>query len=253
MTNIKFSNLPPGTVNIPSSNDVNNGGFKDLIQIPWTGSEWRRKDSLEITHGDTTNWNSDTSYSVLRTGNMYNPSDTTGLQLHAQSGSSHKVIYEMYGNSRWMPASVFNGLGFETKFERVAGNSNHDLYLRKYAVIFAHRTTSQYRVWAWDTGNTDRPSGNYRYDKIHSGFADVADIRSWGPDWLFQGIAIWVYNNGGINTTTSKLTVYNLKIGHKYSTVGGQYRYLPLARRAYGSRNMHPDGGSFAVFSDPYV
>ena len=240
----------PGTVNIPSSNDVNNGGFKDLLQVQWTDSVWRYKSSLSITHGDTTRWVSDTNYSITRQANLYTPSSSQGLEIYAESGDEHKVIYEIHGNSRWMPASVFNGLGFETKFEHVADGKNHELYLRKYAVIFANKNTSSYRIWAWDTGNTDRPDGDYRYDKIHSSYADVATIRNWGPDWLFQGLAIYLYTNKGVGTTDSKLTLFNLKIGHKFSTVGGQYRYLPAGKRAYSKRDASINN---VPFQDPFA
>ena len=161
----------------------------------------------------------------------------------------------MYGDGRWMPASVWYGLGFESKYNRSGGNSNHDLFIKKYAAIFTHRTSSSYRFYGWNTGNTNRPSGEYRYDKIHSSMSSTTEIRNWGPDWLFQGILIQFANNGGSGSTQSTVEVYNLKIGHKYSTVGGQYRYLPVTTRSWSARDKHPVNGTAKIcgFTNPYT
>ena len=252
MANKDFKTLP-GTIEIPNTQDVE--VFKRIDQVRWTGWQWRYKGSVNITHGDTGRWDSESAYSIQRQDNIYAPQSSKGLKVYSNSGSSHESNIEMYGDGRWMPASVWYGLGFESKYNRSGGNSNHDLYIKKYAAIFTHRTSSSYRFYGWNTGNTNRPSGEYRYDKIHSSMSSTTEIRNWGPDWLFQGILINFANNGGNSSTQSTVTVYNLKIGHKYSTVGGQYRYLPLGTRAFDDRNKHPVNGTqkFATFGNPFT
>lgn len=253
MANKAFKTLP-GVVDIPNSQNVEQ--FKSIIQPRWTGFQWRRINAIDITHGPAVGrWNSEAAYSVQREDNPYDPSPDKGFKLYSSSGSAHESVYEMYGNGRHMPASVWNGLGFESKFNRISGNDKHDLYIKKYAASFSHRTNnSSYRFYGWDTGNTNRPSGGYRFDKIHSSSSFTSDIRSWGPDWLFQGLIIQFGNNTGGSDTQSEVTVYNLKIGHKYSTVNSSYRYLPLSSRRWEDRNKHPISSErFCSFSNPFT
>ena len=244
----------PGAVDIPNSQDVEQ--FKRIIQPRWTGFQWRYKGAIDITHGPAKGrWGSESAYEIIRQDNPYDPSGDKGFKLYSNSGKAHESVYEMYGNGRYMPASVWNGLGFETKHRRTGGNSNHDLYIRKYAAAFTHRTNNNsYRFYGWDTGNTNRPGGDYRFDKIHTSSSYTSEIRGWGPDWLFQGLIIQFKNNGGNGNTQSHVTVYNLKIGHKYSSIGSQYRYLPLASRAWEERDMHPiNSQRFGRFSNPFT
>jgi hypothetical protein len=252
MANKDFKTLP-GTIEIPNSQNVEQ--FKQISQARWTGSQWRHKGNVIITHGDTGTWSSDNSYRIDRQENMYDPSSSKGLKVYSSSGESHESNYESYGNGRWMPASVWYGLGFESKYNRSGGNDKHDLYIKRYAAIFVHRTSSSYRIYGWNTGNTNRPSGEYRFDKIHSSMSSTTEIRNWGPDWLFQGILIQFANNGGSGSTQSTVEVYNLKIGHKYSTIGGQYRYLPVTTRSWSARDKHPVNGTSRLcgFTNPFT
>ena len=253
MANKDFKMLP-GTIEIPNSQDVEQ--FKRIAQARWTGSQWRKKGALIITHGDTGTWSSDDSYRIDRQEDMYNSSYSKGLKVYSDSGDSHQSNIESYGNGRWMPASVWYGMGFESKHVRDSGNSNHDLYIKRYGAVFVRRTSSEYRIYGWNTGYTNRPSGtNLRFDKIHSSESGTAEIRRWGPDWLFQGIVIGFANNGGNSSTQSTVEVYNLKVGHRYSLTGGQYRYLPLGTRSFDDRNKHPvtNTQKFAPFRNPFT
>ena len=252
MANKDFKTLP-GTIEIPNSQNVET--FKQIDQVRWTGWQWRNKGSFTVTHGDKGTWGSESAYAIQRQDIIYAPESSKGLKVYGNTGNSHEQNFEMYGDGRWMPASVWYGLGFESKYRRSGGNSNHDLYIKRYAAIFTHRTSSSYRFYGWNTGNTNRPGGEYRFDKIHSSMSSTTEIRNWGPDWLFQGLIIQFANNGGAGSTQSSVEVYNLKIGHKYSTVGGQYRYLPLGTRSFSDRNKHPVNGTskIAHFSNPYT
>ena len=244
----------PGTIEIPNTQDVEQ--FKRIAQARWTGWEWRKKGSVTITHGDTGTWSSDDAYAIQRQDIVYDPSSSKGLKVYSDAGSDHVSNIEMFGNGRWMPASVWYGMGFESRHVRTGGNEKHDLYIKRYAAIFTHRTSSSYRFYGWNTGNTNRPSGtDYRYDKIHSSMSSTTEIRNWGPDWLFQGLLIGFANNGGGQKTQSYVEVYNLKIGHKYSTLGGQYRYLPAATRSWSARDKHPVNGTSRIcgFSNPFT
>ena len=253
MANKDFKTIP-GTIEIPNSQNVET--FKSIAQVRWTGWQWRKKGAVNITHGATGTWGSDDSYRIDRQEDMYNSSSSKGLKMYSSSGEPHEANIEMYGNGRYMPASVWYGLGFESRHVRTGGNSNHDLYIKRYAAVFTHRTGSNYRFYGWNTGNTNRPSGtDYRFDKIHSSSSSTTEIRNWGPDWLFQGLIIGFANNSGIGSTQSTVEVYNLKVGHKYSTVGGQYRYLPLSTRSWNDRNKHPvtNTQKFATFTNPFT
>ena len=253
MANKDFKTLP-GTIEIPNSQDVEQ--FKRITQARWTGSQWRKKGALIITHGATSTWASDDSYRIDRQEDMYNASQSKGLKVYSNSGSSHVANIESYGNGRWMPASVWYGMGFESRHVRTGGNEKHDLYIKRYGAVFVRRTSSEYRIYGWNTGNGNRPSGtDYRFDKIHSSMSSTTEIRNWGPDWLFQGILIGFANNGGTGSTQSTVEVYNLKVGHRYSLTGGQYRYLPLGTRSFDDRNKHPvtNTQKFASFGNPFT
>ena len=253
MGNINFGKLIPGTISIPSSLEE----FKRASQVRWTGSAWRYKGKVTATHGPAKGtWNSEESYGVQRQDNMYDKSQDKGLLISGSSGSDHESNYELYGDGRWMPASVWNGLGFESRHVQKGGNGKHNIYIKRYGAVFTHRTqNNNYRIYGWNTGNSNRPSGtDYRFDQIASSTSDTSEIRGWGPDYLFQGIVIQFANNSGNSTTQSEITIYNLKIGHKYSTIGGEYRYLPLGTRKWDERDKHPtDSQRFCHFSDPFT
>ena len=219
----------PGTVEIPTSLNT----FKNTLQAVWTGSSWRSKGTFSPTHGDTSSWPGSSSYAIERQGSLYLPSDTSGLRMGSNAGNSHTSNYESYGDGRWMPASVFNGLGFEV-YQGSSGK--HAIYLKKWGVVFASKTSSSYRTWGFDAG-TSSPSNVYRFIEVSSSSSATSSIRSWGAGWVFQGIILHIANNSGVGTTTSHMEVYNMKVGHKFSTVGGQYRYLPPTMRPYSNRN----------------
>ena len=108
MANKDFKTLPTA-IDIPTS--LSN--FKNREQAVWSGSQWRAKGTFSPTHGDTSSWGNESSYSIERQGSLYLPSDTSGFRLGSTSGNSHTSNYESYGDGRWMPASIFNGIGFE--------------------------------------------------------------------------------------------------------------------------------------------
>ena len=253
MANKDFKTLP-GTIEIPNSQNVTQ--FRQIDQARWTGSQWRKKGNLVITHGATGTWSSADAYRIDRQEDMYTASQSKGLKVYSSSGESHKQNIESYGDGRWMPASVWYGLGFESRHVRTGGNGNHDLYILRYGAVFTHRTSNEYRIYGWNTGNGDRPSGtDYRFDKIHSSMSSTTEIRNWGPDWLFQGIVIGFANGSGPGSTQSTVEVYNLKVGHRYSLTGSQYRYLPLGTRHFDDRNKHPvtNTQKFVNFGNPFT
>ena len=48
------------------------------------------------------------------------------------------------------------------------------------------------------------------------------------------------------------MTVYNMKVGSKMSTIGGQYRYLPAGKRSYEQRDPRRGNGNIMHFTDPF-
>ena len=229
MANKAFKTIP-GTINIPNDLD----SFKTTSQVVWTGSSWRTKGTFSPGYGDTSSWPHDPSYSISRQDTMYSPTQGTGLKLTSSAGNIHKGNYELYGDGRWMAASVFNGVGFEVYQN---SGSKHAVYLAKYALVFANRDNSNYRIWGVNTGTTN-PSSGYRFIRVQSSASMVSTIRGWGPTWLFQGVILHAYNNGGAGSDDSYMEVYNMKVGSKMSTLGGQYRYLPAGKRSYDKRKV---------------
>ena len=121
-----------GTIDIPIATNE----FKDRDQVVWTGSSWRTKGTFSPGYGDTSSWKHDPSYSISRQDTMYSPQQSSGLKLSSSAGNQHEGNYELYGDGRWMPASVFNGVGFEVK---QSSSGRHAIYLKKYALVFANR------------------------------------------------------------------------------------------------------------------
>lgn len=240
MADVPFKTIA-GTIDIPSDLTA----FKTRDQVVWTGSSWRLKGAFSPGYGDTSNWPDSPSYSINRQNTMYSSQQSSGLKLTSSAGNQHEANYELYGDGRWMAASVFNGIGFEV-YQNSGGR--HAVYLKKYALVFANRDNSNYRIWGVDTG-TSSPSNAYRYIKVLSSAGMVSTIRSWGPTWLFQGIIIHAYNNGGTGTTDSYMEVYNMKVGSKMSTLGGEYRMIPAGKRRYDNRKV--TAGTVG-FNDPF-
>ena len=240
--NVPFKTIP-GTIDIPS--DLNS--FKNKDQVVWTGSSWRTKGSFTPGYGDKNHFKHDPSYSIQYQKDMYNSSDSTGLGLKGDAGNEHQGNYELYGDGRWMPASIFNGVGFEVYQD---SSEKHAIYLRYYALVFANRDGGSYRIWGVDTGARN-PSKGYRYIRVPSGSATVNSIRGWGPSWLFQGIIAHIWNNGGSGKTQSYMYIYNMKVGSKMSTIGGQYRYIPAGKRPYGQRDPRYGNGGLMNFTSP--
>ena len=231
-----------GTIDIPS----NVGDFRTRDQVVWTGSSWRHKGAFKPNYGDETTWPDDDEYTIARQGYMYSSSQSSGLKVEAYNvGKTHNVNYELYGDGRWMPASVFNGLGFEVYQSH--GNK-HSVFLKKYALVFASRDNSEYRVWGVDTGTTN-PSAGSRYIKVLSSASMVSSIRGWGPTWLFQGIIVHIANNGPTGSSSSNIEIYNMRVGSKMSTLGGQYRMIPAGKRGYDKRKAI--AGNIG-FNDPF-
>ena len=238
MANKAFPTLP-GTINIPSGlND-----FKAEKQVVWTASNWAKADSaITINYGPAAGqvWESDENFELNRQENMYQTSSNSGLRVYGNAATQRSTVFRMTGNSRWMPASVFNGIGFETLHQNVSGSWQHDLYVAEYAVHFKNRTGNGNRYYGWNTGYSESPGSNgYRFDRIPSTASDINTIRAWGSDWLYQGLVMTFRSKLGTDGTAgqSYITIYNMKVGSKFSTVGGQYRYLPLKNRSASNRD----------------
>jgi len=241
----------PTSVSIPT----NLTDFKPRYQYAWTASNsWTYKSSTVVNYGPAaTTWNSTRQLTVNRANTLYSDQSTNGFKVAVDTNGGQEAVYEMTGSSRWMPASVFNGVGFETKFETWSNNTNHRLYMAAYALHFLNRTSGGQRYYGIDAGYSDAPGHNtYRYDYINSSSSHTSTIRSWGPDWLLQGLLVsFKTATGGTGTTNSSVTLYNLKFGNLYSThSGSSYRALPLNLRPSSQRNKHADStNKFVAFN----
>ena len=249
MTNKAFPTIP-GTINIPDKLE----DFKKQQQVVWTGSSWSRTTGITVTDGPAKGdyWGSNDSFSIIHQKSMYNYDRNSGFRVFTHANTEKITVFYMNGNSRWMPASVFNGLGFETYHTHNALSRDHMLYLANYAMIFRHRTSSETRYYGWDTGYTASPGHDtYRFDRIQTSDNHVQEIRGWGSDWLYQGLVVVLKTQNAATTASSEsyIHIYNVKVGHKFSTVGGAYRYLPLKNR--GADNRDGSAGNKG-FSNPF-
>jgi len=232
MGNATFKTIP-GTIDIPT--DL--GAFKLKEQVVWSGSQWRKKGAFSPNYGFTGNFPSDDESGYLNRQDTMYASDraTSGLEIKWSAGNRHYQNYEQYGDGRWIPASVFNGIGFEIY---QSSDSQHALYVAYYALVFASKTGGTYRTFGVDTGARG-PYKGFRYLRIASNSASTNTIRSWGSSWVFQGIILHVYNDGGAQgSQNSTVNCYNMRVGSKMSTLGGQYRMLPAGKRPYSKRNV---------------
>ena len=236
MANKAFPTIP-GTINIPSGVD----NFKTEPQVVWTASDWTRVQSVSINYGPAAGqtWESNENFEIRRQENIYQPQQGSGFMVYANAATRRSTVFYTNGDSRWMPASVFNGIGFETYHQHNSGPQDHELYLAEYAVIFRSRTGNGTRYYGWNTGYTSSPGHQkYKFDRIQTSDSHVNEIRAWGSDWLYQGLVVTVRTKGGSGKSTeSYITIYNMKVGSKFSTVGGQYRYLPLKNRSASNRD----------------
>ena len=249
MTNQEFPTIP-GTIDIPG--DL--GGFKPKPQVVWTASDWSYTGGVNITDGPSAGeyWGSNDNFVVNRQENMYQPFPSSGSRFWSRAVTRERTtVFRMEGQSRWMPASVFNGLGFETLHQHNTGSTNHMVYLADYAMCFRHRTGSGKRYYGWGTGYTSATAHNgYRFDRIQTSDYHVKDIRDFGSDWLYQGMVVALRTKGsGTGTTQSYITIYNMKVGSKFTTVDGAYRYLPLKNR--GAQYRDGSVGNKG-FTDPF-
>ena len=250
MANQEFPTIP-GTIEIPG--DL--GGFKPKPQVVWTASDWSYTSGVNIDYGPSAGqyWGSDDNFQINRQENMYQPFPSSGSRFWSRAVTGERTtVFRMEGQSRWMPASVFNGIGFETYHQHIVGNTDHMLYLADYALIFRHRTGDGTRYYGLKTDHTSSPGHEgYRFDRIQSSDYHVRDIRAWGSEWLYQGLVVVLRTQGGgsAGSCESYIGIYNIKVGSKFSTVGEQYRYLPLKNRDEANR----DGSKNTKgFTDPF-
>ncbi len=239
MTNIQIKTLGP-EISIPT--DL--AGFKTKPSVVWTSSSWRDKIAFKTTHGYINEFKNDNSIAPgSGSGNLYSPQETDGIDFTVNSGTLHHGNTETVGACRWMPASVFNGCGFE-----VHQSDDHEnaIYLRQWAVIFSNRLNEGYRFWGVDCSLNFLPRKGYRYLTFPQ--SEIDSIRKWGSQYVLQGF-IFNYrtNSWPGSSRTSSLKIYNVKVGHKFSDINNNYRYLPPSKRSYANRNNVNAG-----FTDPF-
>ena len=235
MANKLFPTIP-GRIDITDDRD----DFRNQRQVVWTASDWTRLDGVTINYGPAAGtWYSNENFDLEQQGNMYQFQQDKGLILYAKADRERQTVFQMTGHSRWMPASVFNGIGFETFHQHESGSTNHDVYVAEYALVFRNRTSGSTRSYGVNTGYGMSPGdGKYRYDYIKSSDSHVNTIRSWGSDWLYQGLIMNFRTGGGyITISRSFINVYNVKVGHKFTANISDFRFLPLENRSEANRD----------------
>jgi len=243
MANVAINTVPTD-ISIP--NDLTT--FKTKPQVVWSGSSVKRKGTYTPNYGTKTQQTNDDAWgagSVSST--IYQDNGNNGLVVSTTSGKSHQVNHELYGDGRWMPASIFNGCGFEVNQN---SSDQHALYLNFYSLVFTSATSDSWRFWGVNPndGHNSGPRSGYRYLRFNSS-SDINTIRGWGKNWLFYGFILTLHTDGGAKKgQSSRLQAYNFKIGHKGSHNSSNYRMVPANKRSYNNRNKTQLG-----FSDPFV
>lgn len=226
------------------SQDVTESNFNSIPRPLWTGDDLKLIGPY-YADGGYTNHEIESDGALPPQSlnvNMYVNDENSGIIVSTKSGMTHNSNIEMTGNCRWMPASVFNGVGFRVKQDTT---ELHALYLRNYSIFLANKTLTNYYRYTIHVVNNP-VAGNYLY--ITDSTA-INDIRALGNDWLVSGLCFQVYTNGGITgADNSSIKIYDVKFGHRYSLTGGNYRVIPSPRRSYADRNKNILG-----FTDPFV
>ena len=242
MSNVAINTVPT-EITIPNSLT----DFKNRAQVVWTGSSVKAKATYTPSHGTTTRQNNDSAWgqgSVSQ--GIYQPNGNNGWVLTVTSGKSYNQNHEFHGDGRWMPASMFNGCGFEIHQN---SSSTHALYLKFYSIIF-HSDTGSWRQWGVNPndGYNSGPRSGYRYLRFNAS-SDINTIRGWGNTWKLYGFILTVHTDGGIQAgNTSTIKAFNFKVGHKGSNHSSNYRMVPAKKRSMANRNNTQVG-----FSNPFV
>jgi hypothetical protein len=246
MANKLFHTIP-GTIDI--SGNLNT--FKNTAQVIWTNNNRQQHGAFTPTHGWRTEFFTDNAHGVgdNNTVNMYSSSKENGQRwTNREIGNKHQQITEVGlqggANCRWMGANIFNGFGFEI-FQSLG--SGHALWYAGCALAFYNG--SSWRTWGHQPNDGKGKYSGYRHIYMNDS-SSINTIRGWGNSWKLTGINFWIQNDGGAGKDTSSLYIYNLRIGSKVTTLGGQYRMIPAGKRSWANRNANSGN---VPFTDPFT
>ena len=235
----------PGTIDI--SGNLNT--FKNTTQVIWTNNNRQAHGAFTPSHGWQQNFYTDNAHGVGDSGSIdiYSSNQNNGQKWTSrQIGNKHQQITEVGlqngANCRWMGANIFNGFGFEIAQTSAA---THALYYAGCALTFYNG--SSWRTWGHQPIDGKTKYNGYRYDYMNDS-SSINTIRGWGNSWKLTGIIFWIRNEGGSGKDTSSIYIYNLRIGSKFTTLGGQYRMLPAGKRSWANRNANSGN---VPFTDP--
>ena len=246
MADVPFKTIS-GTINIPGNvNDFKN----NTDQVIWTNNNRQVHNAFTPSHGWRTNFYSDNAHGVGDSGsiNIYSSNKSNGQRWTAREiGNQHEQLTEVGlqsgANCRWMGANIFNGFGFEVYQSSAA---THALYYAGCALTFYNG--SSWREWGHQPNDGKGKYSGYRYIYMNDS-SSINTIRSWGNSWKLTGIVFWARNNGGSGKDWSDLNIYNLRIGSKVTTLGGEYRMIPAGKRSWANRNANSGN---VPFTDPF-
>ena len=237
----------PGTIDISTDLTTHN----NTSQVKWVGKTWYARvagePDLTPNYGDTSTWVNDPSGYLSSSGDLYSSTSTNGMNYYGTAGRQHSQIVEMIQDmpSRWMPANIFNGIGFQV---RQTSSNSHAPYIKKWCLVFDNQSGNGVRRYGFDLNRSD-PAVTTLHLKITGNSGAAQTIRGWGNEWRLRGIACYMYQNkGGTGSGDGNVYVYNLKVGHKMTTLGGKFRMIPSGVRSYANRNMKSP-----PFTDPFV
>jgi len=225
--------------------------FKKRDQVIWTNQNRHIHSAFTPTHGWKQNLYTDNAYGTGSLNNIFSATKEEGLRwTNNKIGNEHQNLVEvgmLEHPARWMPASIFNGFGFE-----VYQNSD-----AKHALFYAGCALSFYNGSTWRTygvqpqdGKGDSKSSGYRYIYMNNS-SNITEIRNWGSSYKLTGINLWMRNAGGAGSDEGiSIYMYNLKFFHQVGDDRSNLRIIPAGKRSWSQRGAN---SGFVPFTNPLI
>ena len=241
MTNLKAQSYPTD-LGRPPTNRTDFLNECNTDRIDWTdGMKSATKGAVTPTYGVKTNMPSSNSYGA---GNViesvWQDNGNKGFRIDQLNSSAGQGNIEIGFDSkaRWMTAGMFNGLAFELHSSQGGASA---MYVTQYALIFVNAGVENYRFFGntLNDGYNNGPHLGYRLADFNNE-TYINEIRSWGRDWLLQGIVLNIQN---AHETTGPATIvkfWNLKIYHKcVGSTSANHRIFTPKLRSFSNRNRN--------------
>ena len=246
-----MANKPFRMVNTYIDPTTNVETFKGKDNIIWINQQRAKRSAITPTHGWRQNFYTDGAYGTGSLNNFFTPKKEEGLRwVNNTIGNKHQELIEIGltgNNARWLPASMFNGFGFEVY---QASNAKHALYYAGCALVFYNG--SNYRTYGVQPqdGRGDAVFKGYRYIYLNNS-SKINEIRNWGSSYKLTGVYLWMRNEGGGGSDSGvSIYMYNFKVHHKSPIAANNLKMIPAGKRPWSQRNANSGN---VPFTNPLI